>query len=215
MQISADRYTNEYNATPLADGSFVFAARGIGFGQWWRHGRSHIDESELWQKNGEQYSELTPRGAKQLWPMVTADGSRTFFVSDRNGSQNIWTMAARTVAAKQLTNFTDGRVLWANLFRRRSRDRLRAKLPYLENAADWRKKPLRFRSFLEAQQLTPIIDRVNASTQNPRARAFARTAKRSPVIARGEVFAAVGERWRRSRSRHEYRPPRIIPLVVE
>jgi Tol biopolymer transport system component len=30
MQISADRYTSEYSASPLADGSFVFAARGIG-----------------------------------------------------------------------------------------------------------------------------------------------------------------------------------------
>lgn len=187
MLISADRYTNEYNATPLADGSFVFAARGIGFGQWWRHGRSHIDESELWQKNGEQYSELTPRGAKQLWPMVTADGSRVFFVSDRNGIQNIWAMP-RGGAAKQLTNFTDGRVLWASL----SADG--REIVFERNFHIWKiatdgGKAGEVPIVLRGAATTPIIDRVNASTQI-RELALSPDGKKVAVIARGEVFAA-------------------------
>ena len=187
MQISADRYTNEYNATPLADGSFIFAARGIGFGQWWRHGRSHIDESELWQKIGEQYSELTPIGAKQLWPMATADGSRVFFVSDRNGTQNIWTMP-RGGAAKQLTNFTDGRVLWANL----SADG--REIVFERNFHIWKMltdggKAAEVPIALRGAATTPIIDRVNASTQI-RELALSPDGKKVAVIARGEVFAA-------------------------
>ena len=37
MQVSADRYTNEFEAAPLADGSIIFAARGNSSAQWWRH----------------------------------------------------------------------------------------------------------------------------------------------------------------------------------
>lgn len=49
-----------------------------------------------------------------MWPMATADGSKVYFVSDRTGPQNIWSMP-RGGQAKQVTTFTDGRVLWPNL----------------------------------------------------------------------------------------------------
>ena len=114
MQVSSDRYTNEFWSAPLADDSIIFSARGISNGQWWRKGRSHIDETEIWEKSGENYRKLTEAGAKQLWVMPNADGSKMFYVSDRNGAQNIWTQAIGGTA-KQLTNFTDGRVLWAQM----------------------------------------------------------------------------------------------------
>ncbi|MDX6270636.1 MAG: tricorn protease, partial [Acidobacteriota bacterium] len=49
MQVSADRYTNEFFSAPSPDNSAVaFTARGIASGQWWRKGSSHIDEAEIW-----------------------------------------------------------------------------------------------------------------------------------------------------------------------
>ena len=37
MQVSADRYTNEFYSAPSPDGSAIaFSARGISSGQWWR-----------------------------------------------------------------------------------------------------------------------------------------------------------------------------------
>jgi tricorn protease len=49
MAVSADRFTNEFQAAPAPDGTTVaFAARGNGDSQWWRHGHSHLDESEIW-----------------------------------------------------------------------------------------------------------------------------------------------------------------------
>ena len=49
MQVSADRYTNEFFSAPSPDGTtLAFSARGIASGQWWRKGRSHIDEAEIW-----------------------------------------------------------------------------------------------------------------------------------------------------------------------
>ena len=115
MQMSSDRYTNEFFAAPAPDGnSFAFSARGIANSQWWRKGRSHIDESEIWLKTGDNYEELTSGGAKQLWTMWSADGKQIYYVSDRDGTPNIWTKPLRG-AEKKLTDFKDGRVLWANI----------------------------------------------------------------------------------------------------
>jgi tricorn protease len=118
MAVSADRYTGEFFAAPSPDGRRVaFTARGNGLAQWWRNGRSHLDESELWlMTEGAKpvYEQLTKRGAKQLWPMWTADGTSLFYVSDRNGTQNLWTMTPGG-AERQVTQFKDGRVLWPTI----------------------------------------------------------------------------------------------------
>lgn len=116
--VSGNRYVNEFFAAPAPDGkSVAFAARGFGSHQWWRKGHSHLDESELWLEgsgaNG-QYKQLTERGAKQLWPLWSADGKTLYYVSDRNGQQNLW-MLPLGGTAKQLTNFTNGRVLWPSI----------------------------------------------------------------------------------------------------
>ncbi len=49
MQVSADRYVNEFFASPSPDGqSVAFSARGNASSQWWRKGHSHLDEAEIW-----------------------------------------------------------------------------------------------------------------------------------------------------------------------
>ncbi|HEY6804973.1 MAG TPA: S41 family peptidase [Pyrinomonadaceae bacterium] len=128
MQLSADRYTNEFFSAPSPDGSAVaFSARGIASGQWWRKGRSHIDEAEIWLlrsfENGPgTYERVTEAGiAKELWPMWSGDGHSLFFVSDRSetagktGAQNIWTITPGRAGARKVSTFTDGRVLWPNI----------------------------------------------------------------------------------------------------
>jgi tricorn protease len=118
MPISADRYANEYFASPSPDGSTVaFSARGIASSQWWRNGRSHIDEAEIWLKktvNGVKYEQVTESGSKDLWPLWSADGKTLYYVSDKNGAQNIW-MKPLTGKASQLSQFNKGRVLWASI----------------------------------------------------------------------------------------------------
>ncbi len=187
MQVSSDRYTNEFESTPLADGSIIFAARGNANGQWWRRGSSHLDQSEIWQKTGETYTELTPGGAKQMWPMATADGSKIYFVSDRSGQQNIWSMP-RGGQAKQLTNFTDGRVLWASM----SYDG--QEIVFERNFRIWKMKtgdgkaaevPIRLRGAASS----PMNERISLGSQI-REIALSPDGKKVAVIARGEVFAA-------------------------
>ena len=47
--------------------------------------------------------------------MWSADGRSLFYMSDRSGAQNIWTLPSGGGAAKQVTRFTDGRVLWPTI----------------------------------------------------------------------------------------------------
>jgi len=95
MQVSADRYANEYFSAPSPDGqAMAFTARGVVSSQWWRKGHSHLDESEIWlwrEGAPPTYTPVTAGGAKDVWPMWSADGRALFFVSDRSGAQNIWT----------------------------------------------------------------------------------------------------------------------------
>ncbi len=118
MPVSENRYQNEFFATPSPDGKTIaLTARGIAAQQWWRNGSSHLDQSEIWlMKEGKTnpYQKITEGGAKELWPMWSADGSSIYYVSDRNGTQNLW---VKTVSGtpKKLTNFTKGRVLWPTM----------------------------------------------------------------------------------------------------
>lgn len=187
MQVSADRYTSEFEAAPLADGSIIFAARGNSAGQWWRRGHSHLDESELWQKTGDAYTQLTQRGAKQMWPMVSPDGSKIFFMSDRSGQQNIW-MMPRGGQAKQVTNFTDGRVLWPTI----SYDG--QEIVFERNFHIWKMKTdgggaREVSITLRGAASSPMIERVALGSQI-RELSLSPDGKKVAVAARGEIFAA-------------------------
>ncbi len=118
MLVCDNRYINEFHAAPSPDGKTVaYAARGFGSHQWWRNGRSHLDESEIWMfREGATpaYSKFTERGARQLWPMWSGDGKTLYYISDRSGKENIWAHPVGG-APKQLTSFKDGRVLWASI----------------------------------------------------------------------------------------------------
>jgi Tol biopolymer transport system component/C-terminal processing protease CtpA/Prc len=118
MLVSADRFTNEFASAPSPDGqSIIFSARGNGPGQWWRKGHSHLDEAEIWIMKGlstNGYEKLVDRGAKNYWPMWSADGRSIYFMSDRSGAENIWTKPM-SGAPRQITQFRAGRVLWPDI----------------------------------------------------------------------------------------------------
>ena len=188
MPISSDRYTNEFESAPAPDGnSFAFSARGIGGNQWWRKGRSHIDESEIWLKKGDNYEQLTQGGAKQLWTMWSVDGSRIYYVSDRSGTQNIWTQPLKG-QAKQLTNFTDGRVLWANI----SYDG--KEIVFERDFKIWQMntdsgKAGEIPIILRGTAASPLSERLNLSSQI-REFGLSPDGKKVAAIAHGEIYAA-------------------------
>lgn len=115
MSVSSDRYTSEFFSAPAPDGqSVALTARGTSSSQWWRKGHSHLDEAEIWIVKDGAYQQITNRGAKEMWPMWSADGRSLYFVSDRSGAQNLW-LKPLNGAAKQLSQFKDGRVLWPTI----------------------------------------------------------------------------------------------------
>jgi tricorn protease len=116
MPVSADRFTNEFQGAPAPDGSTVaFAARGNGDQQWWRHGHAHLDESEIWtRKDNGSYERLVDETGRNVWPMWMPDGKQLYFMSDRSGAQNIWSLPLGN-KPKQVTKFNDGRVLWPSI----------------------------------------------------------------------------------------------------
>ncbi|HET7622981.1 MAG TPA: LpqB family beta-propeller domain-containing protein [Gemmatimonadaceae bacterium] len=118
MAVSADRYASEYWAAPAPDGNTIaFTARGVVASQWWRKGHSHLDESEIWLlHDGKEprYERVTEGGAKSAWPMWSRDGRTLYYMSDRSGAENLWVQQVGG-AARQLTKFTDGRVLWPSI----------------------------------------------------------------------------------------------------
>jgi Tol biopolymer transport system component/C-terminal processing protease CtpA/Prc len=118
-KVSADRYASEFHAAPTPDGKrLLFVARGVGLSQWWRKGRSHLDESEIWmldESAAVKDQMVLGRGAKQLWPQWMPDGKSFYFVSDRNGGQqnvHVYTMGK---GERAVTAFRSGRVLYPNL----------------------------------------------------------------------------------------------------
>ena len=118
MRVSGDLYTNEYQAAPSHDGALVaFTGHGLGGGQWWRKGHSHIDESEIWLLRfapTPKYEQVSEGGAKEMWPMWSKDDATVYYVSDRSGAQNIWAHGING-KPRQVTQFKDGRVLWPTI----------------------------------------------------------------------------------------------------
>ena len=120
VPVTADRYVTEYFSAPSPDGKMLaFTARGNTPAQWWRHGHSHLDESEIWvvtqpaaQGGTPKYQRLAGGDYKCLWPMWSADSARVYFMSDQSGAENIWEKSLESGAPKQVTQFRDGRLLW-------------------------------------------------------------------------------------------------------
>ncbi|HEV2761850.1 MAG TPA: hypothetical protein VGV38_02555, partial [Pyrinomonadaceae bacterium] len=118
--VCADRYTNEFFSAPSPDGStLALTARGVAATQWWRKGSSHLDQSEivLVKTDGARpvYESLTRGGARELWPMWGPEGRTLFYVSDRGGAQNVWSLAPGGGEPRQVTKFRAGRVLWPSI----------------------------------------------------------------------------------------------------
>ena len=196
MPISADRYTNEFFADESPDGRWLaLDAHGIASGQWWRHGRSHIDEAQIWLRDlrapdaPSSWRRVTGEGAKDLWPMWNSDGKTIFFVSDRSGAENIWRVSPDAgSSAAQVTHFTDGRVLWPDAAARANA------IVFERNFAIWKLDP---ESGNAAEvpitrlgaPAGPAVDHVSL-TNDFSDLALSPDGKKVAFAARGEIFAA-------------------------
>ncbi len=117
MQVVHERYVNAQFGVPSPGGDEVAYARN-GFVQWWRRGRSHIDESEIViaHPGSSRFDAVTTGGAKDRWPMWSPDGRRLYFVSDRENGDQLWARDA-SGRLRRLTSLPPGLVLWPTISR--------------------------------------------------------------------------------------------------
>jgi tricorn protease len=192
MPVSNERYTNEFFAAPSPDGKTIaLAARGNASGQWWRHGHSHLDESELWlleDADAHRYRKLTPLGAKHVWPMWTPDAKTLFYMSDEDGNENLWSLDVATAKATRRTSFTRGRLLWPAIANDGSA------IVFERDYGIWRydaksgeAKPLTIA--LRGAPSAPGIEHTTMSSDFDEL-AVAPDGKKLAFIARGDVFAS-------------------------
>ena len=118
LEVSREQYLNEFESAPSPDGKTIaLVAKGLSSAQWWRHGHSHIDETEVWLKpvDGDAYRRLLPADAKHAWPMWAHDGSALYLMSDEDGNENLWRLPVGGGAPVEVTRFKDGRLLWPSI----------------------------------------------------------------------------------------------------
>ena len=119
LEVTRDRFYSEFRGAPSPDGQqLAFVAKGFSRIQWWRHGHSHLDESEIWIKGiaeGAPYKRVVAEDAKQGWPMWSGDGRELFYTSDRTGAENVFRVNVADGTTKQMTQFHDGRLLWPSI----------------------------------------------------------------------------------------------------
>ena len=191
LEVSRERYLNEFSAAPSPDGrSIALAAKGIASVQWWRHGHSHIDETELWLKplnESAGYRLLAPAQAKHLWPMWRPDGRAIWFMSDEGGAENIWRLDLDGGRAVPVTRFTEGRVLWPQAAADGSA------IVFERDFRIWRLDPASGRA--APVEITLRGAPAGEGTRHLDATSFSEMAlspdgKKVAVIAHGELFAA-------------------------
>jgi Tol biopolymer transport system component/C-terminal processing protease CtpA/Prc len=121
MTVSADRFTQEYWASPSPTdaNTLAFTGRGRTVSDWWRNGHSHIDQSQIWivRFAGElpRYEQITKDEARSAWPMWSADGKTLYYVSHRDGAENVWAKPLDGGTARSVTAFKNGRVVWPSI----------------------------------------------------------------------------------------------------
>lgn len=196
-EVSADRYVNEYFAAPSPDGrTLALTARGVVSNQWWRHGHSHMDESEIWLLQGGVYRRAgagapDKETGKEAWPMWSPDGRRLWFMSDRFGAENLWVQEmgeSGPGAPSAVTRFTSGRVLWPNIsWNGRTvvfeRDLGIWQLDTTTNAA------VQVPITLEGSAAGPALDHRDVGSEVDQL-ALAPDGRKVAFVAHGEIFAA-------------------------
>jgi tricorn protease len=74
---------------------------------WWRKGYRGSATGDLWLHDlkSNQFSRLTQTDTPDTFPMWSPDGKTLYFVSERDGTYNLWSMDVASKAVKQLTRY--------------------------------------------------------------------------------------------------------------
>ena len=82
---------------------------------WWRKNYRGSAASQLWRVDGDRWTQLTSNRGRDQWPLVTADGADLLWVSERDGTDNLWTRPVSGGTPRQLTHFDDDGVRYPTI----------------------------------------------------------------------------------------------------
>ena len=194
IEIGGDPMETHYHLATSPDGS-TLAFNNNGH-PWWRHGQNPAGHSDIWiadESGVSNHRRLTQYQGRNLRPMWNADGSKIYFLSDRDSHENIWLMSLNGDGdAEQITNFTDLRMI---------RPSISAKgnwIVFERNFQIWKLD-------LNQQQATPIEITVNSDEKFSPVRNYTTNSeineyhlspdgKKVAFIAHGSIFADLSEK---------------------
>ncbi|HWQ14939.1 MAG TPA: S41 family peptidase [Roseiflexaceae bacterium] len=177
------------NLAVSPDGSRL--AFNVSRDQWWRRGPNPYGGAEIWVASSapgaEDFQKLNDYAGLNRWPMWAPDGAGIYFVSDRDGVENLWYRPLERGPARRVTAFTEGRLLWPSIARdgrtvvfERDFGIWRLDIP------SGRAEPLDIRVRPDTK-LNPV--RVAVYTRDLSELALSPDGKKVAFVARGEIFA--------------------------
>jgi Tol biopolymer transport system component/C-terminal processing protease CtpA/Prc len=200
----AEPYEHLAHAMVSPDGDSILF--NVVHNRWWRRGPNPFAPCDIWQGSavpvaGEASATLrklageathNPYIGLNRWPLWTPDGTGIYFVSDREGQENIWYQSLESGELRQVTHFSTGRLCWPAIARQAGR------IVFEHEWQIWQLDPA-------SGETAPIPIQVRADTkQTPVyvegwSRGFSELAlspdgKKVAFVARGEIFADFAEK---------------------
>lgn len=113
IRLTWDRFEREYYGNVSPDGQWIAYDHSGSPGDWRRRGYEGSAASDIWIARFTtpvtDPKRLTKNPSQDFAPMFSRDGKRIYYISDRKGSVNLWSMDTSGGAQKQLTfHETDG-----------------------------------------------------------------------------------------------------------
>lgn len=171
---------------------------------WWRRGPNPYAPAEIWiGPSSPAYAELrmvagpgrpnghpmiaAPYAGRNCWPLWAPDGQGLYFVSDRDGHENLWYQPLEGGAPRQVTRFSQGRLLFPAIARRAGT------IVFEHEWQLWRldpgsgeAAPIAIRARTDAKY-TPV--RVESYSRGFSELRLSPDGKKLAFVARGEIFA--------------------------
>lgn len=113
VRLTWDEYEREYFGNVSPDGQWIVYNHNGAPGLWRRRGYEGSNNADVWIARFttpvSEPKRITTNPGQDFSPMFSRDGKRIYYVSDRKGKVNLWSMDTSGGAQKQLTfHETDG-----------------------------------------------------------------------------------------------------------
>lgn len=114
-RVSGPDHDHHVNVNYLGDtGKFVYARGPGSWAQKHYHGSRNYDIWTYDPASG-HHQQYTDYDGDDLWPQPSPDGAAVYFISDRDGTDNIWVLEMATGDQRQLTHFRGDGPRWPRI----------------------------------------------------------------------------------------------------